>query len=141
VPEEDAAVGDHEEGIVLSDREREALAGLAESIGDPWLARQLAGGAQAPPPHQRRLASLTGRRPKLGAATGWLGLALVLAGAALALLTFVHSTVVASLGLLMMGIGLWHFVDQKGAGVVSRLSAKRPPGAAPSPPRTPPAAA
>ncbi|MCA1843952.1 MAG: hypothetical protein LC792_12370 [Actinobacteria bacterium] len=134
-------MGDHEEGIVLTDREREALAGLAESIGDPWLARQLAGGAQAPPPPQRRLARLTDRRAKLEAATGWTGLALVLAGAALAVITFMYSTVVASLGLLLMGVGLWRFVDQKGAGIVSRLSAKRPPTIAPSPPRTPPAAA
>ena len=41
-------MGDADEGIVLTEREREALAGLAESIGDPWLAGQLAGRGHAP---------------------------------------------------------------------------------------------
>ena len=39
-----------DEGIVLSDQERQALAGLAEQIGDPWLARQLVG-QETPPPN------------------------------------------------------------------------------------------
>src|SRR5438093_4288946 len=60
--EEEDAVGDPDEGIVLTDREREALAGLAESIGDPWLARQLAGGEQTPAQSRRRPA----RIPRLG---------------------------------------------------------------------------
>jgi hypothetical protein len=137
-PKEEA-VGD--EGIMLTDREREALAGLAESIGDPWLARQLAGGTQPEPPRHPRLARLTGRRPKLGAATGWVGLALVLVGAAFAVMTFMHSTLVASLGLGLMGVGLWHFVEQKGAAVIRRLGAMRAPATAPSTPRTPPGAA
>ena len=134
-------MGDADEGIVLTDREREALAGLAESIGDPWLARQLAGGAQAPPPQHRRLARLAGRRPKLGSVPRWAGLALVVAGAVLALATFVHSTVAASVGLVLMGVGLWHFVDQMGDGIIRRLTAKRPLAAAPSPPHTRPGAA
>jgi hypothetical protein len=133
-------VGEADE-VMLTDREREALAGLAQSIGDPWLARQLAGCAE-PPQRQGRLAWLTRRRPNLGtAAAGWIGLLLVLAGAALAVTTFVHSTVVASVGLALMGVGLWQFVDHMGDGVIRRLNAKRPPAAAPWPPHKPPAAA
>jgi hypothetical protein len=133
-------VGDADEGIVLTDREREALAGLAQSIGDPWLARQLAGGTQ-PPPRRRGLAGFTGRRPKLGAVPPWAGLVLVAAGAALAVMAFVHSTVLASAGLLMMGAGLWHSVEHLGDGVIRRLTSKRAPVAAPSPPHRQPGAA
>jgi len=79
-------VGDADEGIVLTDEEREALTGLAESIGDPWLAGQLAGQGQSPARPKRRPAWLR------FAATGWAGLLLVLAGAALAVTTFIHST-------------------------------------------------
>lgn len=125
-------MGEADEGIVLTDQEREALAGLAAAIGDPWLAGQLVGGGQAPP------------RPKQPspwlrlAATGWAGLVLLLAGAALAVLTFIHSVVVATAGLLLMGVGLWRFVDQQGAGVIHRLGAGRPGRAAgATPPRTP----
>gem|GEM_PF-5339980 len=131
---EEDHVGDADEGIVLTDQEREALAGLAASIGDPWLAGQLTGRAEnAPRPRHRpawlRLAS-----------TGWAGLVLALIGAALAVTTFIHSIVVASLGLILMGLGLWRFVDQQGAGLVSRLKARRGPAAGATPPRTQPGA-
>ena len=52
---EEGDVGDADDGIVLTDREREALAGLAESIGDPWLAGQLAGPARARMPSKVRI--------------------------------------------------------------------------------------
>jgi len=125
-------VGDADEGIVLTDQEREALAGLAASIGDPWLAGQLAGGARNGPRPKRHPAWL-----RL-ASTGWAGLVVALIGAALAVTTFIHSIVVASLGLTLMGVGLWRFVDQHGAGVVSRLRARRGPVAGATPPRTQP---
>jgi hypothetical protein len=59
-------------------------------------------------------------------------------GAALAVMTFIHSIVVASLGLAVMGLGLWRFVDQHGAGVVSRLKARRGSAAGATTPRTQP---
>ena len=115
---------DADEGIALTDQEREALAGLAESIGDPWLAGQLAG--RGPAPARRR------PRPAwLRAAPGWVGLLLAVAGAALAVMTFIHSTVVASLGLIVMGVGLWRVVVDSGDGIVRRLTARRSETAAP----------
>ena len=114
---------DADESIVLTDREREALAGLAASIGDPWLAGQLAG-------REHVAAGPTHRRPTWlsfvrGVAPGWIGVLLFVAGAALAMTTFMHSTVAASLGLVVMGVGLWHFVVDRGDGLVRRLTARR----------------
>src|SRR2546423_1053570 len=81
-----------------------AGAARGERLGAPWLAGELAGRAHAREPPKRR----RGRSSALGrAATGWIGLLLMLAGAALTATTFMHSTVVASLGLAMMGVGLW----------------------------------
>jgi len=123
-------VGDADEAIVLTEQEREALAGLAAAIGDPWLAGQLAGGGQPP------------ARPKPPspwlrlAATGWAGLVLLLAGAALAVTTFIHSVLVATLGLVVMGVGLWRFVDQHGDGVMRRLNGHRTRAVGATPPRT-----
>jgi len=116
-------VGDADEGIVLTEREREALAGLAESIGDPWLAGQLAGRGHAPARPKGRPAWLR------FAASGWAGLLLVLLGGALAVTTFIHSTVVASLGLVVMGVGLWRFVVGHGHSLIHLLTVKRSPGA------------
>ena len=126
-------MGDADEGIVLTDQERETLAGLAAAIGDPWLAGQLAGGGSKTP--------LQPKRPSVWlrlAASGWAGLVLVVAGAALALLTFIHSVVVASLGLVLMGVGLWRFVDRQGDGVMRRLQARRTPAVGVMSPRTRP---
>ena len=137
---EEGDVGDADDGIVLTDREREALAGLAESIGDPWLAGQLAGQARAPePPKRQRGRSSALRR----AAAGWIGLLLALAGAAVTATTFMHSTVVASLGLGVMGVGLWRLLVERGDGIarwlagVSGRSPLRPgtAGEGPRPPR------
>ena len=134
-------MGDHDESIVLTDREREALAGLAESIGDPWLARQLAGGAAQAAPRRGPVARLSDRRVKLGVVAPWIGVLLVVAGAALALTTFVHSTVAASVGLVLMGVGLWRLVDHSGDAVIRRWNARRVPAAAPSTPHRRPGAA
>ena len=131
-------MGHGDDGIVLSEREREALAGLAESIGDPWLAGQLAGRGQghAPP----RLAAP--RRPTWArlAASGWAGLVLLVVGALLAMTTFAHSMIAATLGLALMGVGLWRFVADHGERINQRLTARRTPEDSPRRPRTPPTA-
>lgn len=137
-------MGHTDEGIVLTEREREALAQLAESIGDPWLARQLAGQDALTGRVRRRRRPSWLRLPNPKPLSGWFGGLLVAAGAALALVTFVRSTVLASLGLVLMGVGVWRLVDERGEGVArwvaSRREAPRPgmPVPAPRPPRTPP---
>lgn len=140
-------MGHTDEGVVLTEREREALARLAESIGDPWLARQLAGqDAVTGRPGRRRQPSWL-RPPNLKALSGWFGGLLVAAGAALVLGTFALSTALASLGLVVMGVGMWRLVDERGDGIARWLAscrgAPRPgtPAPAPRPPRTPPGAA
>ena len=125
-------MGDADEGIVLTDAEREMLAGLAESIADPWLAGQLAGQGHTQARPKRPPAWLR------FAASGWAGLLMVLAGGALAVTTFIHSTAVASLGLAVMGVGLWRSVAEHGAGVMHLLTVRRTPGVGPTPPRTRP---
>ena len=128
-----------DDGVVLSDSERQALAGLAEQIGDPWLARQFAG-QEAPPPTPKqpfprsilsRLTSASG--------SGWFGLVLLLGGAALVFTTFAYSTVLGTVGLLLMGAGLWRLLGDQGDVIVRRVE-RRIPAPAPPPPRTPPAA-
>lgn len=120
-------MGDADESVVLTDREREALAGLAESIGDPWLAGQLAGRDHAPPLRPTSL-----RRPPTWlrlAATGWFGLFLLVAGTALTLTTFLHSTVAGTAGLVVMGLGLWRFLAVQGERFSRRLTARQTPPA------------
>lgn len=129
-----------DDGVVLTDRERQALAGLAESIGDPWLAGQLAGqDAQSAPPAGRAVGSFLSRFNS-ATASGWVSLVMVLAGAALALTTFASSTLVASLGLLAMGTGLWRLLAERGEAMFRRWTERRVPEPVSSPPRTPPAA-
>jgi hypothetical protein len=137
-------VGD--DGIVLTDREREALAGLAEQIGDPWLARQLAGGdAAIPPPKKPRKATtkLSAVKATVSRLTaGWIGLGLVIAGALLALATFTSSTVLGAAGLLLMGFGVYRVTADKGEDFTLWFkvkSAKRI-SRGPQPPHTPPGA-
>ncbi len=137
-------MGHTDEGIVLTDREREALARLAESIGDPWLARQLAG-QDTPTGRPRRRRRPSGLHlPNLKALSGWFGGLLLAAGALLALATFARSTVVASLGLVLMGAGVWRLIDGQGDSVARWLASRRAapgtPVAAPRPPRTLPGA-
>ena len=119
-------MGDADEGIVLTDEEREMLAGLAESIADPWLAGQLAGQGHTQARPKRPPAWLR------FAASGWAGLLMVLVGGALAVTTFIHSTAVASLGLAVMGVGLWRSVAEHGAGVMHLLTVRRTPGVGPT---------
>ncbi|HEV8626551.1 MAG TPA: hypothetical protein VG034_19065 [Acidimicrobiia bacterium] len=134
-----------DDGVVLTDRERQALAGLAEQIEDPWLARQLAGqdaGQEAPPPNQkRRFAGSILHRLTSASTSRWVGLLLLLAGAVLVMTTFVYSTVLGTLGLLVMGAGLWRLLVNQGDVILGRLrSERRAPAPVPPPPRTPPAA-
>jgi hypothetical protein len=134
-------VGDDK--VQLTDRERELLAGLAEQIGDPWLARQLAGqdaGGGEPPPREHRLANSVFRRIDAATAPAWVAVLMVLAGAALSLATFANSIPVASAGLLVMGAGVWRLlVDHTGC-IARRINERRAEVPAPSfPPRIPPA--
>jgi hypothetical protein len=119
-------VGDADDGIVLTEQEREVLAGLAATIGDPWLAGQLVGpdgtGRPRPRPPSQRRRQLAAA---LSAIAGRLGVLLLVAGAVLATTTFMHSTVVASLGLALMGVGVWRLVVERGDRILARLS---PPG-------------
>jgi len=116
-------VGQGDESIVLSEREREALAGLAESIGDPWLAGQLTGHGHVPPPPKPSHRPVWQRL----AASPWFGAVLVVVGALLAMPTFMHSIPAATAGLAVMGVGLWRAVAQPGARVTLRLTARRAP--------------
>jgi hypothetical protein len=131
-------VGD--DGIVLTDRERQALAGLAEEIGDPWLARQLVGQDSAPPDAKRGSAGSILHRLTAAAASGWVGLFLLLAGTVLLVTTFAYSTVLGALGLVAMGAGLWRLLVEQGDVILGRFAARRAPVLVPPPPRTPPAA-
>ncbi|MGH9009859.1 MAG: hypothetical protein ACRDYF_08450 [Acidimicrobiia bacterium] len=132
-----------DDNVQLTDREREALAGLAEQIGDPWLARQLAGqegGGEPPSPGKRRFDGSVLSRLNAATAPAWVALLLVLAGAALSVATFARSMPMASLGLLVMGAGVWRLaVDHSGV-IARRLNERRSQVPAPSsPPRIPPA--
>ena len=134
-----------DDNVQLTDREREALAGLAEQIGDPWLARQLSGqggGADESPSHreERRLAASVLRRINAATAPAWVAILMVLAGAALSLATFASSIPVASLGLLLMGAGAWRLVVDHTGFIARRINERRAEVPAPSfPPRIPPA--
>jgi hypothetical protein len=137
-------VGDDK--VQLTDREREALAGLAEQIGDPWLARQLAGqphdgrGNELPTPREPRLGGTVLRRLDAATAPAWVAILMVLAGAALCLATFASSIPAASLGLLMMGAGAWRLVVDHSGFIARRINERRAEVSGPSfPPRTPPA--
>jgi hypothetical protein len=135
-------VGDDK--VQLTEREREALAGLAEQIGDPWLARQLAGqdgGANEPPaPRQPRPGGTVLRRLAAATAPAWVAILMVLAGAALCLATFANSVAAASLGLLVMGAGAWRLVVDHTGFIARRMNERRAEVSTPSfPPRIPPA--
>jgi len=130
-------VGD--DGVVLSDSERQALAGLAEQIGDPWLARQLVGQDVPALEPKRRGPAATFHRLISASDTAWVGLLLFLGGAAFVMMTFARSAVLGGLGLLVMGTGLWRLVGDQAAVIVRRVE-RRVPAPAPPPPRTPPAA-
>ena len=120
---EEGDVGYADDGIVLSEREREALVGLAESIGDPWLAGQLTGHGHAPPPPKPARRNVW---EKL-ATSRWIGVVLLMVGAVVAMTTFMHSTIAAAAGLALMGTGLWRVVVEHGPGISRRLGAGRTP--------------
>jgi hypothetical protein len=137
-------VGD--DNVQLSDREREALAQLAEQIGDPWLARQLAGqaggGADDAPSSQqaRRVHAAVLRRINAAAAPLWVAILMVGAGAVLTVATFAHSVPAACLGLILMGAGVWRLVVDHSGVIARRLNEQRARvPVSSSPPRTPPA--
>jgi hypothetical protein len=132
-------VGD--DGVVLSDAERQALAGLAQQIGDPWLARQLVGQDAPPPPPkpERRSPATVLHRLASASDKPWVGLLLLVGGAAFVLTTFASSVLLGALGLVVMGAGLWRLAGKQAAVILSRLE-RRVPAPAPPPPRTPPAA-
>ncbi|MDQ4097839.1 MAG: hypothetical protein M3144_08240 [Actinomycetota bacterium] len=132
-----------DDNVQLTDREREALAGLAEQIGDPWLARQLTGqagdGAAAPSAEKHHRDSVL-RRLNAAIAPAWVAALMVLIGAALAVLTFARSLPAACLGLLVMGAGVWRLVVDHSGVIARRLNERRAQVPAPSsPPRIPPA--
>jgi hypothetical protein len=134
-------VGD--DNVQLTDREREALAGLAEQIGDPWLARQLTGqaGDAGPPSSEKQHRGSVLRRLNAATTPAWVAVLMVLAGAALAVSTFARSLPVACLGLLVMGAGAWRLVVDHSGAIARRLNERRAQVPAPSsPPRIPPAA-
>lgn len=79
--------------VVLSEYEREVLARLAAGVDDPWLASQLLGGVPAPPRRRFTIPSC------------WVGIMLLLLGAALSLATFTRSVWAAGLGLFVMSVG------------------------------------
>ena len=132
-----------DDNVQLSDREREALAGLAEQIGDPWLARQLAGqdgGGEPAPPRERHLAGSVLRRVNQPTAPAWVAILMVLGGAALSVATFVRLLPVAVLGLLVMGGGIWVLVVDHSGSIARRINERRAQAPAPSvPPHIPPA--
>lgn len=129
--------------VQLTDREREALAGLAEQIGDPWLARQLAGheGANGDPSKsERHLAHSALRRINAATAPAWVAVVMVLAGAALSVATFARWIPVASLGLFVMGAGVWLLLVEHTGLIARRINERRADvSGRSSPPRTPPA--
>jgi hypothetical protein len=131
-------VGD--DRVELTDRERQALAGLAEQIGDPWLARQLVGQENAPPDAKRHVAGSILHRLTSTSASGWISLLLLLAGAVVLVTSFAYSTVLGALGLVAMGVGLWRLLVEQGDVILGRFAARRAPVLVPPPPRTPPAA-
>ena len=81
------------EDVVLSLEERLTLAEMAASVDDPWLKGQLLGTVPPPP---RRSFELH---------ISWVGILLLMAGAAIALATFAHLVWAAVLGGIVMAGG------------------------------------
>jgi hypothetical protein len=81
------------EDVVLSLEERLTLAEMAAAVDDPWLAGQLLGTVPPPP---RRSFELP---------TCWVGIVLLMTGAAFSLATFAHWGWAAVLGVAVMAAG------------------------------------
>lgn len=79
-----------DDGVMLTEREREVLTALASIVDDDWLAHQLAGGDPAPP-----------ARPP------WLAPTLLVLGVFVTIATFTNWWWVGGLGLTLMGLGGW----------------------------------
>jgi hypothetical protein len=79
-------------GVVLTEHEREVLSALALNMDDRWLAYQLAG--VDPPPPARPLPL-------------WLAPTLVVLGVFVAIATFTSWWWVGGFGLVLMGLGSW----------------------------------
>lgn len=93
---------DSDEGVVLTEREREELAKLASALDDPWLALQLAG--NAPPSPDERPAGWLWR---------WVGAILIVLGGAVAVATFTRWLLVAAVGIAAMAAGGWLLWDSR----------------------------
>lgn len=79
--------------VVLSDYERQTLAGLAAGLDDPWLASQLLGIVPQPPRRRFHIPSC------------WVAILLLMLGAAFSLAAFTLSPWAAVLGVALMGAG------------------------------------
>jgi hypothetical protein len=79
--------------VVLSDYERQELAGLAAGLDDPWLASQLLGIVPQPPRRRFHIPSC------------WVAIVLLMLGAAVSLATFSLSPWAAVLGVALMAAG------------------------------------
>jgi hypothetical protein len=80
--------------VVLSDYERQTLAGLAAQLDDPWLASQLLGSVPAPP------------RRRFHVPSCWVAIVLLMLGAAASLASFTLSPWAAVLGVTLMAAGV-----------------------------------
>lgn len=79
--------------VVLSDYERQTLAGLAAGLDDPWLASQLLGIVPQPPRRRFHIPSC------------WVALVMLMLGAAFTLASLTLSAWAAVLGLSLIGMG------------------------------------
>jgi hypothetical protein len=125
-------VSGYDDGVVLTETERETLTLLAASIGDPWLAQQLAGAdeAQAPGPGRRHSG------PAAQWIRRWAGAMLVADGAGLAIAAFANWVWLAVVGMAAMAVGVWMIWNQRAYLVPRVRVAARPLGVPPytSPP-------
>jgi hypothetical protein len=124
-------VSGYDDGVVLTETERETLTLLAASIGDPWLAQQLAGAdeAQAPGPGRRHSG------PAAQWIRRWAGAMLVADGAGLAIAAFANWVWLAVVGMAGMAVGVWMIWNQRAFLVPKPRLAARSMG---GPPYTPP---
>jgi Protein of unknown function (DUF3040) len=129
---------DYDDGVVLTEAERETLAHLAASIEDPWLAHQLAG------PDELTPVMMVARpaRPQSAKSARWLrrwaGVMLIADGAGLAAAAFLHWMWMAVLGIVAMVVGVWMVWSQRSFlfhGLHRRPSRGRLPAAWPGLPR------
>jgi hypothetical protein len=114
-----------EDGVVLTDHEREVLAGLAATIEDPWLAQQLLGVDGPPPPPAPAPRPAPGTPPRL---RPWVGAVLSVLGALLYLTAFTLGPWAAATGIAVMAASSWILWHDR-----IRRQAGSSPGTTPSP--------